>query len=399
MDTLQKNTTNIMDQKNIFPAKDGDLKRSVHLFKMDLPMSLECGEKLSEVCIAYETYGQLNEECTNAILVCHALTGSAHLAGNGGFPSDLITQAPLLEPVSGKFPGWWDDMVGPGRLFDTDHYFIISSNILGSCYGSTGPASENPMTNKKFGNDFPQVTVRDMVSAQYALVRHLGIEQLAMVIGGSLGGMQVLEWALTYPEAQRSIVPIGTSARHSDWCIGLNHLARQAIMNDPDWESGNYIRQPYKGLGLARKVGMISYRSDVSFNTRFGYEQTYPDGSIFDPENIFQVESYLNYQGKKLVERFDANSYLYLTRAMDLHDVSRNRGNLHEVLGTIKAKTLCIGIDTDILYPAHEQRVIAAAIPDSDYREIKSPNGHDAFLIEFDQLTEIIYPLLKEVSI
>jgi homoserine O-acetyltransferase len=238
-----------------------------------------------------------------------------------------------------------------------------------------------------------------MIHAQIALIRYLGVEQLALITGGSLGGMQVLEWAIMYPEAQRLIVPIATAARHSDWCIALNHLAREAIFNDPAWQKGNYTEQPSAGLGLARKVGMISYRSDISVNARFGYERIDPGGNKFNNNNIFQIDNYLNYQGNKLVERFDANCFLCLSRAMDLHDISHDRGSLSEVLGSIRAKTVCIGVNTDILYPAHEQRSIAAEIPGAIYQEIKSIHGHDAFLIEFDQITDIIRPLLEEMAV
>lgn len=378
-------------------VKNDPYSRTVNLFRLSDPLSLDCGQELQEVKIAYETYGCLNADASNAILVCHALTGSAHVAGQPDFPSFLFDEAPLLAAVNGKVPGWWDGVIGPGKLFDTSKYFVISSNILGSCYGSSGPGGINPATGLKYNLDFPQVTVRDMVRAQYALVKYLGIEKLAMAVGGSLGGMQALEWAVTFPDAVCSIVPIATSARHSDWAIGLNHLARQAIMNDPYWNNGNYNEQPLKGLSLARKVGMISYRTDVSFNARFQYERIGKKDSAFNPESIFQVESYLNYQGEKLVVRFDANSYLSLTRAMDLHDISRGRGAVKDVLGSIKARALCIGIDSDILYPAHEQRAIAEQIPESAYAEIKSMNGHDAFLIEFDQLTKIVQPFLESI--
>jgi homoserine O-acetyltransferase len=387
MSTSKHNNYNKMPDK---------LNRVSKLFQAEYPFEFECGKSIPSISIAYETYGRLNKEKSNAILICHALTGSAYLAGKPIFSNELLQRSPLLGAMARKTPGWWDDLVGPGRVFDTDRFYIISSNIMGSCYGSSGPASINPESGKKYGPDFPQVTVRDIVHAERELIHHLGIEKLHAAIGGSLGGMQVLEWALMFPSMINSIVPIGTSARHSDWCIGLNNIARQAIMNDPDWQEGHYQKQPEKGLALARKVGMVSYRSDISFNARFGYERILPENDIFKPENIFQVESYLNYQGTKLVERFDANSYLYLTRAMDSHDITRDRGSLEEVLRQIKTRTLCIGIDSDILYPAHEQKSIAAAIPWAQYSEIKSINGHDAFLIEFDQISAIIGPFLSD---
>ena len=298
--------------------------------------------KVPELEIVYETYGAINASASNAILVCHALTGSAHVTGEAHYPEFMIKHTPLLKSINGSTPGWWKELIGPGKVFDTDKYFIISSNVVGSCYGSSGPLSTNPLTGKKYGPEFPQVTVRDMVRAQSLLLKHLGIDKLLLASGGSLGGMQVLEWALTFPEKVQSIVPIATSARHSDWSIGLNHLARQAILNDPDFANGYYTKQPEKGLSLARKVGMISYRTDENFNARFNYERISENDSIFSDENIFQVESYLNYQGKKLVGRFDANSFLNLSKAMDLHDVSRGRGSLEKTLGTIKHPTLCM---------------------------------------------------------
>ncbi|MFA5833178.1 MAG: homoserine O-acetyltransferase [Bacteroidota bacterium] len=358
--------------KNIVATKN------VQLFDETNPLVMDCGEELSSVSVAYETYGELNVECSNAILVCHALTGSAHAAG---YTSD--------DPHS---IGWWDSFIGEGKPLDTRKYFIISSNFLGSCYGTTGSNSINPITGHPYGMLFPQMTVRDMVRVQKSLVTYLGVKKLKTVIGGSLGGMQVLEWALLYPELVESIIPIATSAQHSPWAIGLNDLARQAIMNDPDWRGGNYyeFKQPEKGFSLARQIAMMSYRSEKEFASRFSRERQKKNGSEltyrFDTSNLFQVESYLHHQGIKLVNRFDANTYLYITRSMDLHDVTSGRGTLQEVLGSIKIPSLSIGIDSDILYPVSEQQHIASLIPHSTYREIHSPYGHDAFLIEFEQM-------------
>ena len=347
------------------------------------PFILESGNPLSPFDIAYETYGTLNDEGTNAILVCHALTGNAH-AGNSAAAN------------GNSAPGWWSGIIGSGKGLDTDRYCVICSNILGSCYGTTGPASIDPRSGEAYRMNFPQVTVRDMVRAQRLLLGELGVRKLATVIGGSLGGMQVLEWAILYPDFVESIIPIATAARHSAWCIGFNEAQRLAILSDPAWRGGEYEEQPSAGLALARMIAMISYRSQVSFEERFGRAAQAPD----DPRNgrspftssepSFQVESYLRYQGHKLVDRFDASSYVYLTRAMDMHDVGSNRGGVEQALGSIKARALCIGISSDILYPASEQRAIARCIPRSRYREIESPHGHDAFLIEFDQLNEMI---------
>ena len=370
------------------------LNRTVGFFQSEASLTLENGEILYNPQTVYETYGTLNDDSSNVIMVCHALTGSAHAAGIAEFPSDIIKEAPLLHNISGSFRGWWDDIIGPGKILDTDKYFIVSSNILGSCYGASGPPINNH-SGKISSADFPQITVRDIVRFQKELIDFLGIKRLKSVIGGSLGGMQVLEWALLYPEIVDSIIPIATAAQHSDWCIGINHLQRQAIKNDPLWQNGNYAQQPKNGLGLARQIAMVSYRSAISFNARFKHEQKFRDKAVYDNDNIYQVESYLDYQGHKLVDRFDANSYITLSRVLDLHDVGRNRNGVRAALSKITQKTLCIGIDSDILYPAEEQREIAEMIPEAEYKEIKSPNGHDAFLIEYDQMENIIKPFLE----
>jgi homoserine O-acetyltransferase len=352
-------------------------------FSVEGQFPLESGGILPRLDIIYETYGHLNNERSNAVLVCHALTGSAHAADS---------------PEGG--PGWWGGMIGKGKGLDTNRVFVISPNILGSCYGSTGPASIDPRTGRKYRMTFPQVTVRDMVRAQKRLIDALGIAQLAAVTGGSLGGMQALEWGIMFPESVRLIVPIATSAQHSAWCIGISEAQRLAITSDPSWMDGEYEQQPACGLALARMIAMISYRSRNSFEARFGRTALNghpPEKSVQlfnETPASYQVESYLRYQGEKLVRRFDANTYLLLTRAMDLHDVSVGRGSLQDALGSITAQAISIGISSDLLYPTAEQRFLAEAIPHGEYAEIDSLHGHDAFLIDFDRLAAILGPAL-----
>jgi len=356
----------------------------ITLFDDAHPLQLECGEKLSPVTVAYETYGTLNKEGTNAILICHALTANAHAAGINS-PDD-------------ETPGWWDGLIGEQRAFDTDKYFVICPNILGSCYGTTGPSSINPRTGEPYRLTFPQFTIRDIVAVQKKLLDKLGVKRLATVCGSSLGGMQALEWPIMYPDFCETIIPISTAAKQSAWCIGLNAAARAAIMSDPVWNDGNYAEQPMNGLAVARMVGMLSYRSAEELEQRFGRRRQDPNRDAYAPENPFQVESYLHYQGRKLGKRFDANTYIYLSRATDSHDVTRDRAPLPEVLGSIKARMLCIGVSSDIRYPAKEQKEIVHFCPKARYAEINSIHGHDAFLIEFEQFNAIIKEFMARKS-
>ncbi len=335
------------------------------------PLELQYGERLEQVAVAYETYGELNSQGDNAILICHALTGSAHAAG-------------IYESES--VPGWWDPLIGPGKPIDTNKYFVICSNVLGGCYGTTGPISINPKTGFPYRLEFPRYTVRDMVEVQKRLADQLKVSSFASVIGGSMGAMQVLEWPLMYPERVRSIVPIAIGARHSAWAIGLNEVARRAITSDPKWNNGNYApdEQPETGLGLARAVAMLSYRSFDSLEAKFGRQRV---GATRDLLGVsFEIESYLSYQGVKLVKRFDANTYIYITKAMDDHDITEGRGRLPSVLKRIKQKALVMGISSDVLYPETEQKQLMDYLPNASYVRINSPHGHDAFLIEFPQL-------------
>lgn len=359
--------------------------RKVRLYTEAEPFRFETGAELGPVNVAYETYGELNSEGTNCILVCHALTGSAHAA--------------FYNYETEKVPGWWDGIIGHGKALDPTRHFIVCSNFLVGCYGTTGPSTINPRTLKEYGTSFPLTTIRDIVRVQRRLLEWLGVEKIELVIGGSMGGMQAIEWAVMYPDFVKRVVPIATGASHTAWGIGLNEVARQAIFNDPAYRNGNYYPygQPSRGLALARMIAMLSYRSPESFTMRFQRGRFDEDGgkNFFDSKNIFQVESYLHYQGVKLVERFDANTYIYITRAMDLHDIARDRGKLRDVLGTIKAKVHCVGISSDILYPAVEQQGLSELIPGADYTEIQSVHGHDAFLIEFEKMNQIVEEFLK----
>ncbi|GAB4316097.1 MAG: homoserine O-acetyltransferase [Methanobacteriaceae archaeon] len=350
---------------------------------------LEGGVKLKDVTIAYETYGKLNKEKNNAILVCHALSGDAHAAG---------------WHEGDKKPGWWDIIIGPGKCLDTDKYFVISSNVLGGCKGTTGPSSINPETGNPYGLDFPIITILDMVKVQKKLVNHLGISQLFAVIGGSMGGMQVLQWCVSYPEMVRLAIPIATAANSSPQQIAFNEVGRRAIISDPKWNNGSYYggTVPSEGLGLARMIGHITYLSYESMYEKFGRRLQDREEYSFDFSLDFEVESYLHYQGESFVKRFDANSYLYLTKAIDYFDLTVN-GSLLEGFKNIKSKFLVISVNSDWLYPPQQSKDIVMALSaqnvDVNYCEIKSSYGHDAFLLEEGQLNYIIGGFLSETRV
>jgi homoserine O-acetyltransferase/O-succinyltransferase len=347
---------------------------------------LENNEQFGPVTLAYETCGSLNQEKSNAILMLHALSGDAHVAG-------------VHEGQDN--PGWWDSMVGPGKAFDTTKYFVICSNVLGGCKGSTGPSSINPETGKPYALDFPLITIGDMVQCQKRLMDHLGIETLLSVVGGSMGGMQALSWLVQYPSKIRSAIPISTAARHTPQQIAFNEVGRQAIMADPDWNSGNYYDQepPDRGLAVARMIGHITYMSDASMAEKFGRQKkTAEKPHKFTPD--FEVEGYLHYRGNTFVKRFDANSYLYVTKAMDNFDVSVGNA-LQRALWRVKTKVLVVAFESDWLYPEHQSKEIVKACKlagvETTFCKVRSNYGHDAFLLEVDEESHLISHFLKKV--
>jgi homoserine O-acetyltransferase/O-succinyltransferase len=350
-------------------------------------LELESGEKFGPITLAYETYGKLNSEKSNAILIHHALTGDAHAAGF--HPGD-------------KDPGWWNNMIGPGKAFDTEQYFVICSNVLGGCKGSTGPASINPITGRPYGLQFPVITIKDMVNAQRHLIDNLGIDRLLAVVGGSMGGMQALQWVVSYPDRVRSVIPVATTANHSPQQIAFNEVGRQAIMADPNWNEGDYYGKdlPAKGLSVARMVGHITYMSDVSMSEKFGRKfKNTKQPFKFSPE--FEVEGYLQYRGDNFIKRFDPNSYLYITKAIDYFDLANGTG-LRELFKGITAPFLIIAFKSDWLYPAYQAQEIARACKlagiDAIYCELNSNYGHDAFLVEVDEQAHLIKYFLQRVA-
>jgi len=352
--------------------------------------ALEWGGQLSEVRIAYETWGELNRQGSNAVLVCHALTGDSHAAGDSG-PG---------HPAS----GWWSETIGPGKAIDTNRYFVVCSNVLGGCQGSSGPADADPADGRRYGSRFPVVTIRDMVRAQALLADELGVNRWLAVIGGSMGGMQVLEWAVMHPQRVKSILPLATCAAASALQIAWSAVERLAIATDARWCGGDYYDKPegpWMGLALARQIAQITYRTGEVFERRFERAMHNPADS-FDLWSSFEMESYLDHHGQKLVRRFDANSYLLLNRAMDLHDIGRGRGDRVAVLGAIKIPVLTASVRSDLLYPPQQQQQLHDAIRagggDCRLVMLDSDEGHDGFLLEHEMMHDPISSFLDEVS-
>jgi len=352
---------------------------------------LDCGKKLGPITVAYETYGELSPKKDNAILLLHALSGDAHAAG--------------YNSKKDKKPGWWDNMIGPGKAFDTNRYFVICSNFLGGCKGTTGPASIDPKTSSEYGLSFPMVTIADMVKAQKRLIDHLGIDSLLSISGGSMGGMQVLQWIIDYPDVVRSAIIMATTSRLSPQAIAFDEVGRKAILTDPNWNGGEYYGEtvPKHGLSIARKIGHITYLSDEIMHEKFGRRLQGKDKYGYDFSLEFEVESYLHYQGDKFVERFDANTYLYLTKAMDYFDLIDKYGSLNKAFKNVVSKLILISFSTDWLFPSYQAKEIVAALMNNDkdvsYIDIKSSYGHDAFLLETESLTKIVTSFLENMSL
>jgi len=356
----------------------------------DQELKLQSGANLCPVTLAYETYGTLNEDRSNAILICHALSGDAHVAGQ--------------HSIQDRKPGWWDEAVGPGKAFDTDRYFVICSNVIGGCSGSTGPSSINPETGRPYGLSFPVVTVADMVEAQRWLMDALGIPALLCTTGGSLGGMQALQWAVSYPDRVRSAIILASTGRVSAQSIALNEVPRQAIYADPNWKEGDYYGKepPNAGLAVARMIGHITYLSETSMREKFGRRLQERERYGYDFATEFEVESYLKYHGNRFTTRFDANSFLYITKAIDYFDLSLGRGDLAEAFTDVRAKLLVLSYSSDWLFPPEQSEELVRALlrkgVDASYVEIKSDYGHDAFLLEVERLGELARDFLAGVE-
>ncbi|MBM79078.1 MAG: homoserine O-acetyltransferase [Planctomycetaceae bacterium] len=366
-------------------------RKTVRLFDAPNQLDMKCGTKFGPIDVAYETYGELSEQRDNAIFVCHALTGDAHVAGYHS-PDD-------------QKPGWWDEFVGPGKALDTRKYFVICANALGGCQGTTGPTSIDPDCGQPFALNLPVISISDIIDVHAELVRYLGIEKLLAIIGGSLGGMQVLDWAVRYPEQMDGVICLASGPRLSAQGIAFNAVGRRAIVVDPQYHAGDYYGKeegPRYGLALARMVAHITYLSEASIEKKFGRRLQDSDEFAYklEKETEFQIESYLHYQGKRFVERFDANSYMYLTKAMDYFDLAEGYESLADALSQSQASFLIASYTTDWLFPTIQSREIVTALIGSGKRvtfaEFDSPFGHDSFLLEFEQLEELVSPFLTQ---
>ncbi len=389
-----------MSTRRDYPAtgawRDGDPvgTRRFLALPADRAIGLDVGSALRGVTIAYETWGRLADDASNAILLCHAWTGDSHAAGpaDDGHPT----------------PGWWEGIIGPGLAIDTNQFFVVCANVLGGCQGSTGPASPHPDDGRPYGSRFPVITIRDMVRTQARLADHLGVRTWHSVIGGSMGGMQVLEWAVMFPDRVKSIIPIATCAQASAQQIAWGAIGRRAVRLDPRWRNGDYYDAapgdgPWEGLAIARMIAQVTFRSDNVFTEKFGRDLA--DGNAeksgLEMWDRFEVERYLDHHGDKLVRRFDTNSYLSIGKAMDLHDIGRARGGVVAAAARINVPVLSVGIWSDILYPSYQQREIVRLVVENgghaDYVEIDSPHGHDSFLIELEQVGRAVRSHLGRV--
>jgi homoserine O-acetyltransferase len=361
--------------------------QSVRLVDEDSPLRLQSGKELAPIDVAYETYGRLNDAGDNTVLICHALSGGSHVAGYHS-PDDTK-------------PGWWDEQIGPGKNIDTNKYFVICSNFLGSCYGTTGPSLTNPKTGKPYGLDFPIITIADMVKVQKLLLDKLGIKNLLAVIGGSMGGMQVLQWAIEYPDFVKAAIPVATTTHLGAQSIAFDAVGRNAILADPDFAQGQYANDnlPARGLGIARMIGHITYLSEQGMREKFGRELRNSEKYRYDFNSEFAVETYLDHQGRSFVERFDANSYLYISKAMDYFDLSRDYGSLKKAFENVKSRFLVISFASDWLFtPAQSEEIVDALAVNRklvSYCDIESPYGHDAFLLEPVALGRLIAAFLE----
>ncbi len=357
-------------------------------FLSEEPFTFECGQSIPSFQLRYETYGRLNQARNNAILICHALSGDHHCAG--------------IHTLEDRKPGWWNNMIGPGKAIDTSRFFVISSNCLGGCQGSTGPASINPVTGKQYNLDFPFITIRDMVLAQKRLVDHLGLTELYAVVGGSMGGMQVLQWAIEFPEMVKRILPMATTARQGPQTIAFNEVGRRAIMQDPEWQGGDYDdgEGPRVGLGIARMMAHITYLSDKGMDRKFGRRRRKGSENDFSLDVAFEVESYLRYQGQSFINRFDANTYLYFTRALDYFDLGDQTDTLEEAFEPVRAKTLVVGFTSDWLFPPEQNREIVRSMlrvgKNASYVEVGMDFGHDSFLVDSPFLYELVRAFLRK---